>query len=63
MAGDDSLAREARSEVEKAVAVLDYGAVLRLGRKSGERDFTFLRELNGKLQSAGAFSIDRLLFP
>lgn len=63
MAGDDSLAREARSEVEKAVAVFDYGAVLRLGRKSGERDFMFLRELNGKLQSAGAFSIDRLRFP
>ena len=52
------------SEVEKAAAVHpDYGAVFMVGRKRGERDFTFLRELNGKLQSAGAFSIDRLRFP
>ncbi|MGN6512982.1 MAG: DEAD/DEAH box helicase [Lysobacteraceae bacterium] len=52
------------SEVEKAAAVhREYGAVFMLGRKRGERDFVFLRALDGKLQSAGAFSIDRLRFP
>lgn len=52
------------SEVEKSSAVHpQYGRVLMVGRKRGERDFVFLRELSGKLQSDGAFSIDRLRFP
>jgi len=40
----------------------DYGAVFMAGRKRGERDFVFLRELDGRLQSAGAFGVDRLRF-
>jgi superfamily II DNA or RNA helicase len=52
------------SEVEKASARHPlYGAVFMVGRKRGERDFVFLRGLDGKLSSAGAFSIDRLRFP
>lgn len=52
------------SEVEKCAAVhRDYGAVFMVGRKRGERDFVFLRDLDGRLQSAGAFSVDRLHFP
>lgn len=51
------------SEVDKTHAVhRDYGAVFMAGRKRGEKDFVFLRDLDGKLQSAGAFSIDRLRF-
>lgn len=52
------------SEVEKATAVhRDYGRVYMVGRKRGERDFMFLRDLGGKLQSAGAFSVEQLQFP
>ena len=52
------------SEVEKASAVHpDYGRVYMAGRKRGERDFAFLRDLGGKLQSAGAFSVEQLQFP
>jgi hypothetical protein len=52
------------SEVDKASAVhRDYGRVFMVGRKRGERDFTFLRELGGKLQAAGAFSVEQLQFP
>lgn len=51
------------SEVEKAAAVHPtYGRVFMIGRKRGEREFVFLRELDGKLQGDGAFSIDRLRF-
>ncbi|MFC7301208.1 DEAD/DEAH box helicase [Cognatiluteimonas weifangensis] len=51
------------SEVDKAAATHpEYGAVFMVGRKRGERDFVFLRGLAGKLQSEGAFSIDRLRF-
>lgn len=51
------------SEVEKSTAVHpDYGRVFMVGRKRGEREFVFLRDLEGKLQSDGAFSIDRLRF-
>lgn len=52
------------SEVEKTTAVhSDYGRVYMVGRKRGERDFMFLRDLGGKLQSAGAFSVEQLQFP
>ena len=52
------------SEVEKASAVHpDYGRVYMTGRQRGERDFAFLRELGGKLRSAGAFSVEQLQFP
>ena len=52
------------SEVEKTAAVHpDYGRVYMVGRKRGERDFMFLRDLGGKLQSAGAFSVEQLQFP
>lgn len=51
------------SEVDKSHAAhRDYGAVFMTGRKRGEKDFVFLRDLDGKLQSAGAFSVDRLRF-
>lgn len=52
------------SEVAKASAVHpDFGRVLMVGRKRGERDFRFLRELGGRLQSAGSFSVEQLQFP
>jgi adenine-specific DNA-methyltransferase len=52
------------SEVDEASAVPpDYGRVYRVGRKRGERDFMFLRDLGGKLQSAGTFSVEQLQFP
>ncbi len=51
------------SEVDKASAAhLEYGRVYMVGRKRGERDFNFLRELGGKLQSAGAFSVEQMQF-
>lgn len=51
------------SEVDKSHAVHgDYGAVFMAGRKRGEKDFVFLRDLDGRLQSAGAFGVDRLRF-
>lgn len=51
------------SEVEKAAAIhRAYGQVLMTGRKRGEHEFVFLRELDGRLQSAGGFSVDRLRF-
>jgi hypothetical protein len=51
------------SEVEKSTAVhANYGRVFMVGRKRGEREFVFLRDLGDKLQSDGAFSIDRLRF-
>lgn len=50
-------------EVEKSSAAHpQYGKVFMMGRKRGERDFVFLRELNGKLQGDGAFTIERLRF-
>jgi hypothetical protein len=52
------------SEVDKAAAThRDYGRAFMVGRKRGERDFFFLRELGGKLQSAGAFNVEQLQFP
>lgn len=52
------------SEVEKSAAAhRDYGTVFMAGRKRGDRDFVLLRNLEGRLQSAGAFSVDRLRFP
>lgn len=52
------------SEVDKSAAVhRDYGAVFMVGRRRGERDFAFLRGLEGKLSSAGTFSVERLRFP
>lgn len=51
------------SEVDKSAAVHpDHGRVFMVGRKRGQREFVFLRALGGKLQSDGAFSIDRLKF-
>lgn len=51
------------SEVDKSAAVHpDHGRVFMVGRKRGERAFVFLRELGGKLQSDGTFSVDRLRF-
>lgn len=51
------------SEVDKAAAThTDYGRVVMVGRKRNERDFTVLRELGGKLQSAGGFSVEQLQF-
>lgn len=51
------------SEVDKSAAVhVDYGRVFMVGRKRGDRDFTFLRSLGNRLQSDGGFSIDRLRF-
>jgi len=51
------------SEIEKSTAVhRDYGRVFMVGRKRGEREFVFLRELGDRLQSDGTFSIDRLRF-
>lgn len=51
------------SEVDKGGAEHpDYGRVFMVGRKRGEREFVFLRELGGKLQADGAFSIDRMRF-
>jgi hypothetical protein len=52
------------SEVDKASAVhRDYGRVYMVGRKRGESTFSFLRNLGGKLQSAGGFSVEQLQFP
>jgi len=51
------------SEVEKSAAVHpEYGAVFMVGRKRSEHDFLYLRELGGRLQSAGAFDLDRMRF-
>lgn len=51
------------SEVDKASAEHpDYGRVVMVGRKRNERDFTVLRELGGRLQSAGGFSVEQLRF-
>lgn len=51
------------SEVDKSHAVhTDYGAVLMAGHKRNDPNFVFLRELQRRLQSAGAFNIDRLRF-
>ena len=51
------------SEVDKASAThLQYGRVYMVGRKRGERDFNFLRDLGGKLQSAGSFSVEQMQF-
>ncbi len=52
------------SEVEKAAAEHpDYGRIYMVGRKRGEHDFNFLRDLGGKLQGAGSFSVEQLRFP
>ncbi len=51
------------SEVDKSAANhREYGAVFMVGRKRGERDFFYLRELGGRLQSAGSFDLDRMRF-
>lgn len=51
------------SEVDKSAAIHpDYGAVFTVGRKRGERDFFYLRELGGRLQRAGSFDLDRMRF-
>ena len=51
------------SEVEKAVASHpDYGRVFMVGRRRGDTQFVHLRELGGKLQSDGDFTVDRLRF-
>jgi hypothetical protein len=39
-----------------------YGVAFMAGRKRGAKDFVFLSDLDGRLQSAGAFSVDRLRF-
>jgi hypothetical protein len=39
-----------------------YGKVYTVGRKQGERDFVFLRALDDRLQSEGAFGLERLRF-
>ncbi len=49
------------SEVEKSAAThRDYGPVFMIGRRRNERDFLHLRALGGRLQSDGAFTLDRL---
>lgn len=49
------------SEVEKSRAMhREYGPVFMIGRKRGERDFLYLRALDERLQSDGAFTLDRL---
>ncbi len=51
-------------DVEKTKAIhRDYGRVYMVGRARGEREFRFLRELGGKLQGAGPFSIDAMRYP
>ncbi|TBR08796.1 MAG: helicase SNF2 [Lysobacter sp.] len=51
------------SEVEKSQAAHpEYGAMFMVGRRRGDRDYVFLRALQGKLQSDGAFAIDRMRF-
>ncbi|MFC6840555.1 hypothetical protein [Xanthomonas theicola] len=40
----------------------DDGAVVMVGRERGERDFFYLRELGGRLRSAGSFDLDRMRF-
>ncbi|QDI05016.1 hypothetical protein E4A48_16150 [Xanthomonas cerealis pv. cerealis] len=53
----------APTEVDKSLAAhRDYGPVFMVGRKRGERDFFYLRELGGRLQSAGSFDLDRMRF-
>ena len=51
-------------DVEKTKAIhRDYGRVYMVGRARGELEFRFLRELGGKLQGAGPFSIDAMRYP
>ncbi|WP_394002843.1 DEAD/DEAH box helicase [Luteimonas sp. WGS1318] len=51
------------TEVEKSTAShIDYGRVFMVGRKRSTREFMFLRELGGSLQSDGVFSVERLRF-
>ncbi|PPT75605.1 helicase SNF2 [Xanthomonas arboricola pv. populi] len=51
------------SEVDKSAAIhREYGAVFMVGRKRGERDFFYLRELGGRLERAGSFDLDRMRF-
>lgn len=48
-------------EVEKSTAVHpDYGPVLMVGRRRGEREFHHLRKLGERLETDGVFSVDRL---
>lgn len=48
-------------EVEKAGARhANYGDVFMVGRGRGQREFVYLRQLDGKLQSAGGFDIARM---
>jgi hypothetical protein len=52
------------SEVDKAAAEhRDYGRVCMVGRQRGTEAFEFFRDLGGKLQGAGAFSVAQLQFP
>ncbi len=44
------------------VALALCGRVFMVGRKKGGRDFMFLRDLGGKLDSAGAFNVEQLQF-
>ena len=51
------------SEVEKSFAEhREYGRVFMVGRARGEREFSFLRALSGKLERDGAFDPERLRF-
>lgn len=48
-------------EVEKSTAVHpDYGPVLMVGRRRGEREFHHLRKLGERLETDGVFSVGRL---
>ena len=48
-------------EVEKSTAVHpDYGPVLMVGRRRGEREFHHLRKQGGRLETDGVFSVDRM---
>jgi hypothetical protein len=38
----------------------DYGPVFMIGRERGQRDFVHLRQLDSRLRTDGAFSLDRL---
>ena len=50
-------------EVEKATARhTDYGPVFMVGRERGQSAFTHLRKLGEKLDTDGAFAVERLRY-
>lgn len=50
-----------RKEVEKADAIHpDYGRTYMVGRRKGDKEFRFLRPLQGRLEQEAVFDIERL---